>query len=409
MPTSPMTFTNFTNASTRFFNDHYRQLTNYYKMGWFSVTGLTNPVPYYPAFLLATETSTHFIAELLGGHRSYRPIKAKTHHAQDATSYFGSFLRPATATNAAIHLGGGTIGNLCFMSDGDKDRLEERFPGVLDQFPTRINFVRPSGSPLVDIMQSPNCSRIENCLLVNTFEGAIRIRHVWNAVIVPTTTSEYDYVTYLRQQHMLQHGQGVPGWKVVEYGTAEVLLRAAQFANAFLITGLRETTLGHYLDLHRDILLAALDAKDLLTEPFLPWQVPSPDPDEEAINPDLFVQRADGFWDIYDLKLPLLDKKQLTRSSRRRRRFIDSIEDGIAQLAHYQEFLTIPANLAYAHETYGVSFDEPRFGLIAGNYENYDSEPVRDALRRFPNIELLDYDSISRLYIARAAGPSGME
>ena len=165
------------------------------------------------------------------------------------------------------------------------------------------------------------------------------------------------------------------------------------------MNSLHETSIGSFIDQHREILLSALEAQQLVSEPYLPWLVPSPDPDEVAINPDLFIQRSDGYWDIYDLKLALLNRKSLTTGSRNRRRFVYSVEDGIAQLAHYREFLAIPTHAALAQQKYGATFSNPRYVLVVGNYENVNEVEIADARRRFPDLELIDYDSLLQLYL----------
>ncbi len=246
-----------------------------------------------------------------------------------------------------------------------------------------------------------NFTQLENCLLVNLFEGAIRIRHIWTTLFVNKETTELEYMEYLRTEFRLVDGQEPPAWKVVSAGEAESVFHAAQFCNAYLLNKLRETTLGMYLEQNQDILLRAFQATEILSEPYLPWQVASPDPQEEAINPDLFVQRKeDGYWDVYDLKLPFLESRSITQGARRRRRFVSSVEEGVAQLAHYREFLDIPENRELARKKYGVEFENPRFGLVAGTMENFNTTEVKEALRRYPEFTVLDYDSIAQLYLA---------
>lgn len=88
-------------------------------------------------------------------------------------------------------------------------------------------------------------------------------------------------------------------------------------------------------------------------------------------------------------------------SPAKRRRFIHSIEDGIAQLAHYREFLAIPANAAEAQRKYGIVFGDPGCGLIVGNYENMKIQSLQEARRRFPAFEILDYDTLLQLYLLK--------
>jgi hypothetical protein len=236
-------------------------------------------------------------------------------------------------------------------------------------------------------------------LLANALEGMVRIRHIRYALLIAKDTRPEEYRSYLEKELSISNGSGLIAVELIPDGKAEAVLRAAQFANIFLMNQLHETSIGSFIDQHREILLSALKGQNLISEPYLPWVASSPDPDELAVNPDLFVQRPDGYWDVYDLKLALLNRKDLTTGKRNRRRFVATIEDGIAQLAHYRGFLSIPDHATLAKEKYGVTFDRPRFVLVVGNYENANMGRIADARRRFPDLELIDYDSLLQLYL----------
>ena len=362
-----------------------------------------NPVPYFPTVVLATELPSHFAVEILGGRRQLRELKLKKNHMSDTNSYLGQFSRNADVP-AMISVEGSnnSFTNLCLMPIVDEERLNKRFPGVVATFQSRLQFVGAPDALPVRIGADSNFTHFERCLIVNTFENAIRIRHIWSAILINKTTSEKDYIEYLQNEFRLTEGGQAIGWKVVDAGNAEYVFQAAQFSNAYLLNNLSETTIGTYLENHGEILKTALDATEIVSEPYLPWQISSPYPDETAINPDLFIRREDGFWDVYDLKLPLLGKKSITTGKRQRRRLIATIENGIAQLAHYRDFLSHPENLRFAFDKYGVEFDNPTYGIIAGNDENFDSIAVKEALRRFPEFTLLDYDSVVQLYLAKS-------
>src|ERR1039457_2859781 len=227
----------------------------------------------------------------------------------------------------------------------------------------------------------------------------VRIRHIRLALIVPKNMSSKSYRSYLDELLPRSNNSELAAVQLIPGGKDEIAINAAQFANIFLMNSLDETSIGSFIDQHRDILLSALEAQRLASEPYLPWMGRSQDPEEKAVNPDLFVQRKDGYCDAYDLKLALLNRKKLTTGKRNRRRFITTIEDGIAQLAHYRDFLSIPEHAALAKEKYNVTFKNPRFILIVGSYENVDAEKVADAKRRFANLELIDYDSLLQLYL----------
>ncbi|MNR29951.1 hypothetical protein D3C85_1473720 [compost metagenome] len=113
----------------------------------------------------------------------------------------------------------------------------------------------------------------------------------------------------------------------------------------------------------------------------------------------MLVRRADGYYDIYDLKTAALAKKNITKGGRKRRRFIDYVEEGVAQLVNYEEYFSYPKNAEYAHKKYGVQCKEPKLVLIVGSWENSSIEEVQQARRRYPNIEIIDYDTFCHLFI----------
>jgi hypothetical protein len=198
----------------------------------------------------------------------------------------------------------------------------------------------------------------------------------------------------------LADGKPLIGVTCVSRGRSEVIHRAAHFANMFLMDKLHETSIDGFLQDHEDILLTALNGRRLVSQPLIEWQVPSPDPDEIALSPDLLMQKEDGSWAVWDLKLPLLRRTDATVGPRKRRRFVHSIEDGIAQLAHYKEFFEITQNRIKLREMNGVELGTPSYGLVVGTYENMDKTKIAEASRRLQNFELIDYDSLLQLYLA---------
>jgi hypothetical protein len=287
---------------------------------------------------------------------------------------------------------------LTIITNDGQHELQRRFPAIADTYRTRLMTVGEFG-PAITFANDSNFFRVENVLLANALEGMVRVRHIRLSLIITKQTTTQEYSAFLRKLLDIQDGSNLVGMELVPSGEAEVVLGAAQFANIFLMNKLHETSIGAFIDSHREILLSALEAQNLISQPELPWVTVSPDPSEHAIIPDLFVQRADRYWDVYDLKLALLDRREITTGPRRRRRFVYTVEDGMAQLAHYRDFLAIPQHAQWANERYGVTFSDPRFVLVVGNYENIDVEKVAEARRRFPDLELIDYDSLLQLYL----------
>ena len=347
--------------------------------------------------MVVTTLPSHFAVELVGGRRANRDLRVVKRKLDNPGIYFGQFDYPPDA-GAGILLGAG-IGRLVVITPGAQAELERRFPGIADEYATKVNIVSSEDGPALSFTDKASYVRVDDVLLANALEHIVRIRHIRFALLIRKETDVKEYQEYINNLLSTPNGSELVAAQLIPGGIAEARLRASQFANIFLMNKLHETSLGTFIDQHREILLSALEAKSLISEPHLPWTVPSPDPTETAINPDLFIQRADGFWDVYDLKLALLNKKDLTTGKRNRRRFVATIEDGIAQLAHYRDFLSIPEHSAFAREKYKVEFRDPRYVLVVGNYENTDIGRVAEAMRRFPDLELIDYDSLLQLYL----------
>jgi hypothetical protein len=110
------------------------------------------------------------------------------------------------------------------------------------------------------------------------------------------------------------------------------------------------------------------------------------------------VQRDDGFFDIYDLKTAAPNRKSITKGKRNRRRFIDYVEEGIAQLAHYEEYFRYDENCKFAFENYGIKVSNPNLYLVAGNLENANEQQLDEACRKLKNIKVIDYDTLSGMF-----------
>jgi hypothetical protein len=175
---------------------------------------------------------------------------------------------------------------------------------------------------------------------------------------------------------------------------------SGQFANLFLVPGLREPNMGKFLHENPNFVQHALDCVSFLYERRLEWKEGNPNSDREYIQPDLLLKSANGYWDICDLKKPLLDKTTIIKGEHSRRRFIDYVGEGIAQLANYEEYFKFKENSDYARNKYGVVIDNPQLFLIVGNYENVDADEVKEAARMLkPNYTIMDYDTLNANFL----------
>jgi hypothetical protein len=350
---------------------------------------------------VVTTTPSHFALELVGGRRSHRDLRVVKRTLSDQDLFFGQFQYP-DSSGAMLKFEADKCGvkDLTLVTPGAQGELDRRFPGASTINASTLQFTGDDDiGPALRISPNANYVQVEDVVLANAFESMVRIRHIRFALLVTKDTPVDEYKAHLKNLLNINHGAQLVAVKFIPAGEIEEFHLAAQFANIFLMNHLHETSISSFISDHGDLLTTALGATRLIPQPELEWVVASPDPEETSVIPDLLVVRPDGYCDIYDLKLPLLNRKKITVGSRNRRRFYYTVEDGIAQLAHYRDFLSIPEHATLAEEKFGARFSDPKCVLVVGNYENVNADEVAEARRRFPNLEVIDYDSILQLYL----------
>jgi hypothetical protein len=290
---------------------------------------------------------------------------------------------------------------LTFCGDTDVNDISKRFPFV-ELFPSILKRSQGAGG-LFGFGKRFRSVAFHNCVIINGLGAAIRVKHILDTTIVSRSFKLAEYQNWLSDILNLGPRQEIVGVHTSEPGQGESIVVAGQFANMFSTHNLRETTIGEFLRSHPTILKQALGTKQFIYEPLFKW-LDGPAGGDHAINPDLMIQRADGKWDIYDLKTSALSKNSITKGPRRRRRFIDYVEEGVAQLAHYEEYFQYAKNAEYAFDKYGVVVDKPNLVLVVGTFESVDPIAVKEASRRLRNISIIDYDSLLQLFLTHARG-----
>jgi hypothetical protein len=216
--------------------------------------------------------------------------------------------------------------------------------------------------------------------------------------VIPAELETQEVINALRETVRVQ--SDLPGVQIVNQGHQEAVAQAGQLANLYL-QGVHETTLTQFLEDHSEIIQRALDADQIFFQPLLAWREGNPDPTEIAIQPDIIMRRNDGQWYIIDFKLPLLTKASITTGGHKRRRFIYTVADGVAQLHNYRVFFEHQANREAAVSTLGEEICDAQLMLIAGTSENVDLAEVDEAMRPLKPIEIVDYDTLIRMSVTK--------
>lgn len=348
----------------------------------------------FPNILLVTNCSGFYIAELVGAVRNYKGLTLKRHTESSIYRYLSQF--DDSYPDSCMHLNGAQNGfrNLCLAQDADLESVKERFPS-LELYGTKLQRVGGRGSVFSFGPEFESCG-IENCLLVNKLDKLYRCKNILAAYIFKSSISKEKLVSFFNN---FLGDKEVKGVHTTHGKNEEKLIVAGQLQSMYLLPGLHETTIGEFLHLHPEIIRLAFKTEHFEYEPYLPWIEHDGTCEDIAINPDLLIKRSDGFYDIYDLKTAALTRKNVTKGGRKRRRFIDYIEEGVAQLVNYKEYFTYNSNQEYAYEKYKINVNNPSLVLVAGNWENSNPDEIQQARRRYPDIEIIDYDTFCHLFL----------
>lgn len=348
----------------------------------------------YPNILLVTNCSGFYVAELVGAVKEYSGLIVKIHKEKSIYRYLSQF--DDSEPDSCVHLDGkqNSFRFLCLAQDADFKAVEERFPSI-ELYDSKLNRMGGKGSVISFGPNFESCS-IENCVLVNRLDNLYRCKNILAAYIFKSSITTPKLIDFFSRALGEKEVRGV---HTIQGQTEEQLIIAGQLQSMYLLPGLHETTIGEFLKLHPEIIKKAFKTEHFEYEPYLKWLEHDGACEDVAINPDLLIKRADGYYDIYDLKTAALAKKNVTKGDRKRRRFIDYVEEGVAQLANYEEYFTYPKNAIHAKEKYGIEVEKPKLVLVVGSWENSSPEEVDQARRRYTGIEIIDYDTFCHLFI----------
>lgn len=356
----------------------------------------------FPNLALYTETGEHFIAELFGCDLRFGGLTERTNREDSAVRYFYQF---ADNPENPLILVEGSMGlvNLLLSREVDVSSVKKRFGfDPQELLPTRLVMKKEGGSLLSFGPRLEYCF-LNNCAIVNSFGQFYRMKVILHACVVPKSLSLDSFVAKVGKECAwpVEQSNDLRGIHYVADDLVEGYKLSGQFANLYLVPSIREPNIGKFLHRNPDILRTALECSDLLYEKPFKW-IEGKDVPEKDIQPDFMLKSLmRETWDICDLKKPLLERHNLTKGEHSRRRFVDEVGEGIAQLANYGEYFSYPANSGYAREKYRIEVNSPKFILVIGNYENADYDAIREASRSLrEEYAIVDYDTLRSAYLA---------
>lgn len=358
----------------------------------------------FPNLALFTETDDHFILELLGATDDFTRLKPFLHKCSSTSRYLGQFDVQEKAPLFELGARNTEISTFLLSREVDLDAVKRRFGFIADQWGTTLDRKGGDGGLFSFTPTFQSCF-INNCLVVNKHNEIYRLKYILHAIIVGKKhgIEEYSADLFNKLNKPQRTTNDLYGIHYVPKPPYEYLALSGQFANVFLLPELRETRIGEFLKRHPQFINKALLCKGYLYNARFQWIEGNPNPDEKYIQPDLMLRRADGFFDICDLKTALLDRRRITKGSHCRRRFIDNVDEGIAQLANYEDYFKFRLNAEWAWSKHKVKIKDPNMILIVGSYENASKAEIDEATRKLrPNYQIIDYDTLNALFMKRS-------
>jgi hypothetical protein len=257
--------------------------------------------------MLATDCGDYYILELIGATKEFARLKVKNHSERSIYKYFNQFEADEPTPPFFIPSENNHFSSLSLVRTSEIESLMLRFP-YLRLYATTLDISSGKGSVFKFESDSRSLS-LEHCVIINAKDDLCRCKSVLFCAVAHKSIG----LARLEGLFMNATRGDVAHAIYTVQGNEEELLVAGQMQSMYLFPGLHETTIGEFMNQHPEVIKKAFDAIDFEYEPYLEWKEHDGTVQDTAINPDLMIQRRDGYYDIYDLKTALLHKKKITK------------------------------------------------------------------------------------------------
>ncbi|EMG3206458.1 DUF4263 domain-containing protein [Klebsiella pneumoniae] len=393
-----MNFKDFTILCKRKLDEYYKGVEAEIAKGNIYYDGGKIDYVYYPTTMLCVESEGEmFSVELLGLTKVRTPLKIKK-RSNISVRELTFIDRKNDAGEAMFKVSSKAIFSGLMFCDKDSSAFHDSQGNFFSKrFKTRIQ-IAGQVTHLIGFNDDTASCLVSECMVSYVSNNFYRLRYIHQLMIFNAKLNESDIDSDMNYFLTNDESQTFG----VHYFPGELDLswvKASYLMNLVLNDKIHETTIGDYLNDHSDIILKALGYKNIVYEPSLEWIEKTPDNPDVYINPDALLQRRDDFYDICDFKKALAKRKSLTKAERRRRRFVDDVNEGLAQLDNYEEYFTFALNAKHALDRFNVKVASPNKILIIGSIENAKQDEIEQSLRGRVNTLVVDYDSLVSSYI----------
>ena len=270
----------------------------------------------FPNLVLYTETEEHFIAELFGCTLRFDGLTERIHKETSTSRYLYQFVDNSENPMFKIDSKYNGFMELLLSRDIDVEKVKRRFGfDPCEMYPVRLN-TKSEGGTLLSFGPNLQTCFLNNCLIINNYEQFYRIKDILHVSIISKSLSLESFIADEDKKCLwpVSDTRQLQGIHYVPNNMEESYKLSGQFTNMFMVPGIREPNIGKFLHKNPPIILKALNCSEFLYEKPFKWQEVNPDPSEDHIQPDFMLKSCTtNYWDICDIKRPLLDKKNLTK------------------------------------------------------------------------------------------------
>ena len=248
----------------------------------------------YPNIALFVRTNRYYILELLGSSEVYHGLSVKTHTEPDIHKYLYQFeFGTKEGTNPIFKASSNAV------NSGMID-LVLSAPATIEKFEKRFEFIQPykqgsilrginTSGPIFHFGEGLHEIFFSRCVLLNSSGNAYRAKQIIYMEVLSSSFNLTEYRSILEKrlfQGIPTTSQGLFGVHYVPNNEHQSWLLSGQFANVFLVPGIRETTIGEFLKANPDVIHKAFGCRSFVYEPELEWiEGNEAYPGEKSINP----------------------------------------------------------------------------------------------------------------------------
>jgi hypothetical protein len=282
------------------------------------------------------------------------------------------------------------LANLVVATSHDREMFQKKFSIVL--MPAQI--CDKSQTASIPLLIDPRADRIVLRSMDVIRMSGVRVlyRSIETAVIVQKTMNKHQLHKFLCSKFSLEGSpQADPGLILRDDSAIESFSRQLL---SLCDQDVKERILDQFIQKHTEHFRRAFRATLVFPQAQLRW-VTRTSEDPDPIIPDYLLVLPSGRLLIVELKRAFLIRKSITKGKPGRIRFVDYVDELIAQLNGYKRYFGFRENREAFRQKYGYEVSNPGLVGIVGSYDTFESSHVEIALESYrEDLSILSYSDL---------------